>query len=141
MEKTKKVARILVYSFFLFSLFTALSASSAQAVSFPFYVPNPFTGNVTLESVIVTIINIAFLAAGLVAVIYLIIGGFRYVTSGGNAEAIEGAKATILNAIIGLIVIFISFLLVNYILRSLGISSIFNPQPTRTSGGGGGINV
>jgi len=73
-------------------------------------------------------INIAMMAAGMVAVIYLIIGGFRYVTSGGNAEAIEGAKATILNAIIGLIIIFISFLLVNYILTAMGINNALNPS-------------
>jgi hypothetical protein len=55
------------------------------------------------------------------------------VTSSGNAEAIEGAKATILNAIIGLIVIFISFLLVQYLLGALGTRSIFNPKPVNTN--------
>lgn len=115
-----------------FSILFALPVHAAE-----WSVTNPFTGwggNLTLQSVIAKLINIAFMAAGLVAVIYLIIGGFRYVTSSGNAEAIEGAKATILNAIIGLIVIFISFLLVNYILGALHIGGSY-----RVGQEGGGL--
>jgi hypothetical protein len=139
MEKFKKVARVALYAFGLIALFGAISASSAQAAVGGWTIPNPFSGRMDLQQVVSLLINVAFLAAGLVAVIYLIIGGFRYVTSSGNAEAIEGAKATILNAIIGLIVIFISFLLVNYILGAIGIRGGLFPQATTTSGGGVGI--
>lgn len=137
MEKKLKVARVLVYSFLLVALFAAVSTSHASAQTW--FIVNPFERDLNLPDVIARIINIAMLAAGLVAVIYLIIGGFRYVTSGGNAEAIEGAKATILNAIIGLIVIFISFLLVNYILSALGIKSIFSTGVNE--GGGSRTNI
>lgn len=133
MEKTKKVTRILVYAVFLLVLFTVISTSRAAAQNSTWYIINPFVGWDSLQDVIARLINIAMLAAGLVAVIYLIIGGFRYVTSGGNAEQIEAAKATILNAIIGLIVIFISFLLVNYILNALHIQNVFNPNPELSS--------
>jgi hypothetical protein len=140
MDKLKAVVRVAIYSLCLMALLGAISASSAHAAVAGWTIPNPFSfGNLTLQEVVSKLINIAFLAAGLVAVIYLIIGGFRYVTSSGNAEAIEGAKATILNAIIGLIVIFISFLLVNYILGAIGIRGGLFPQPTTTSGGGVGI--
>jgi len=127
--KSAKYLRIAFYSVFLISLLVVVLASPVMAQG-KWYVINPFVGwgEITLQAVIARIINIAMMAAGLVAVIFLIIGGFRYVTSGGNAEAIEGAKATILNAIIGLIVIFISFLLVNYILNALGIANVFNPS-------------
>ncbi|MCX6811223.1 MAG: pilin [Candidatus Berkelbacteria bacterium] len=132
MDKTKKVTRVAVYSFGLMALLGVLLASQAHAQGIGWSVPNPFDfQNLDLQTVIARLINVAFIAAGLVAVIYLIIGGFRYVTSSGNAEAIEGAKATILNAIIGLIVIFISFLLVNYILGAIGIHGfIYQPQQT-----------
>lgn len=126
MEKIKKVARISIYSFVLMALSMAISSSSARAAEWVIWSPFINWGT-NLQTVIANIINIAMMAAGLVAVIYLVIGGFRYVTSGGNAEQIEGAKATILNAIIGLIVIFISFLLVNYILRALGVGGVFMP--------------
>ena len=131
MEKAKKVGRVLIYSFFLVALFAAISSSGAKAATSEWQIWSPFTNwyEVSLQTVVANVINIAMMAAGLVAVIYLIIGGFKYVTSGGNAEAIEGAKGTILNAIIGLIVIFISFLLVNYILGALHIGGAFTPEP------------
>lgn len=133
MEKAKKTARVFGYLTFLTPVAAVISTSSAWALS-KWYVYSPFElgAGQSLQQVVANIINIAFMAAGLVAVIYLIIGGFKYVTSGGNAEAIEGAKATILNAIIGLIVIFISFLLVNYILGAMDIKTWFNPGTQNT---------
>jgi len=76
----------------------------------------------TLPQAVRGILNIAFAVAGIVAVVFLIIGGFRYVTAGGNVEAADQAKTTILNSIIGLVVIFIAFLLVNYLLAQFGFS-------------------
>lgn len=89
-----------------------------------FSVPNPIPDFSSIQAVVASLINIAFMAAGLVAVIYLIVGGYRYITSSGNQEAIEGAKATIFNAIIGLIIIFLSFLIVNYLLGALGVTEV-----------------
>lgn len=116
-----------------------LTAPTAHA-ALSWTVPNPFSFNVSgenaLQVVVANLINIAFMAAGIVAVIYLIIGGFRYVTSSGNAEQTEAAKMTIMNAIIGLIVIFISFLIVNYILGAVGVRNTFFTNPSSTGGGG-----
>jgi TRAP-type C4-dicarboxylate transport system permease small subunit len=88
-----------------------------------FSIHNPI-GFGSIQEVITTIIRIAFAAAGLIAGAYLIVGGYRYMTSSGNQEAAEGAKATIVNSIIGLIIIFASFLIVNYILQSLNIEQL-----------------
>ncbi len=49
---------------------------------------------------------------GLVAVAFLIYGGFRYITSAGNDETAESAKKTIQNAIIGLVVVILSYVIV-----------------------------
>jgi hypothetical protein len=115
-----------------------------------FSVPNPLRNITSIQGVIRALIDIAFGAAGLVAVIYLIVGGFRYITSSGNAEAIEGAKATIINAIVGLIVILVAFLLVNYILISLNVNPLYqlgtaSPSPGSfggsSAGNGNGLPV
>lgn len=114
-----------------------------------FSVPNPLRNITSIQGVIRALIDVAFGAAGLVAVIYLIVGGFRYITSSGNAEAIEGAKATIVNAIVGLIVILIAFLLINYILISLNVNPLYrlgtvSPSPGSFGGSsdeGGGLPV
>jgi|SRR3989344_4282958 len=65
------------------------------------------------------IINVLLGIAGLVAVIFLIVGGFRYITAGGNEETAEAAKKTILNAIIGIVVIILSFVIVSVISNAL----------------------
>jgi amino acid transporter len=69
------------------------------------------TGAGGISGIITTIITIALTLAGLIAILFLIIGGFRYVTAGGNEEQAEAAKKTILNAIIGIIVIILAFVI------------------------------
>ena len=66
-----------------------------------------------------TISNILIFLVGAIAVIYLIIGGLRYVTSGGDSKAVTAAKDTILYAIIGIVVAVISYALVNFVITSL----------------------
>lgn len=58
-------------------------------------------------------------AAGPIAVLMIAIGGLRYVTSHGDQNAMEGAKKTILWAVIGLIVIIFSFAIVVNVTRLL----------------------
>ena len=58
------------------------------------------------------IFNTILMVAGSVAILFLIIGGFRYITSRGNEEATEAAKKTMTAAIVGLIVVFMSFAMV-----------------------------
>jgi len=59
-----------------------------------------------------TIIDWVLLIAGSLAVLMLIYGGIRYILSTGDEKRLEGAKKTILYAIIGIIVITASYLLV-----------------------------
>jgi hypothetical protein len=72
-----------------------------------------------LTSFIMRIINIALIVAGLIAVLFLIIGGFRYITSAGNEEVAENAKKIIINAIIGIVIIILSFVIVRVISNAL----------------------
>ncbi len=66
-----------------------------------------------------TIANVLIFLVGAIAVIYLIIGGLRYVTSGGDSKAVTAAKDTILYAIIGIVVAVISYALVTFVISSL----------------------
>jgi hypothetical protein len=59
---------------------------------------------------------------GVISVIMLIIGGIRYIVSGGDQNAVTGAKNTILYAIIGIVVAFLAFAAVEFVTNSL------NPQ-------------
>ena len=55
----------------------------------------------------------------IVAVIMLIIGGIRYVVSGGDSKKVTDAKNTVLYAIIGLVISLLSFAIVNFVMASL----------------------
>jgi hypothetical protein len=70
--------------------------------------------------VFTTIVNILLYIIGAIAVIMLIIGGIRYVTSAGDSSAVTAAKNTILYAIIGIIVALLAYAVVNFVLVNIG---------------------
>lgn len=71
-------------------------------------------------SIFTTIVNILLFIIGALCVIMLIYGGIRYTTSGGNSTSVTAAKNTIMYAIIGLVIAFLAFAIVNWVLGSLG---------------------
>jgi hypothetical protein len=77
-----------------------------------------------------TITNVLLFILGAVSVIMIIIGGLRYVVSGGNATAVTAAKNTILYAIVGVIVALLAYAIINFVLTSF-----------TGTGGGAGTNV
>jgi ABC-type Na+ efflux pump permease subunit len=48
----------------------------------------------------------------------LIIGGLRYVVSGGDSSAVQNAKNTILYAIVGIVVAILAYAVVNFVISS-----------------------
>lgn len=62
-----------------------------------------------------TIINWALGIAFGIAVIFLIIGGFRYITAGGNEESVAKGKSSVINALIGIVIIVLSYVIVNVV--------------------------
>jgi hypothetical protein len=70
-------------------------------------------------SIFTTVVNILLFLIGAISVIMLIIGGIRYTLSGGAATEVQNAKNTILYAIIGIVVAFLAFAIVNWVLGSL----------------------
>lgn len=62
--------------------------------------------------------------AGIVLFVFLLVGGFKYITSGGDPKAIDAAQKTITYAIGGLIVILLSFLVLVLIGNITGVTSV-----------------
>jgi hypothetical protein len=65
-----------------------------------------------------TITNVLLFIIGAISVIMLIIGGIRYVVSGGDSSAVTSAKNTILYAVVGVIVAILAYALVNFVITS-----------------------
>jgi hypothetical protein len=75
-------------------------------------------GEGTLKTLAQKIINIFSIIVGIVAVIMVIYGGFRYITSGGDSSRVGNAKNTLIYAIIGLIIVALAQFLVHFVLTS-----------------------
>jgi hypothetical protein len=79
----------------------------------------------SVNGLIKTVINWLLGVAFGVAVLFLIIGGFWYITSAGNEETAEKGKGTAINAIIGIVIIVLSYVIVNVV-----SSLVSNPNST-----------
>ncbi len=73
--------------------------------------------------VITTLTNTLLFIVGALSVIMIIVGGLRYVVSGGNSTAVTAAKNTILYAIVGLIIAFLAFAAINFVLGTIAPGS------------------
>jgi len=77
--------------------------------------------------VINNVITAALVFSGMVALVLIIYSGTRYITSRGDPTKVEGAKKTLTYAILGLIVIFLSFFIVTLISKLTGVEQIAHP--------------
>jgi len=92
----------------------SLLASSAGAVDFN-QTKTKVSGQISTDTNIVTtaftVINWVLIATGAAAVLMLIIGGFRYITSAGNETQADAAKSTMTYAIMGLVFVLLAFVI------------------------------
>ena len=71
------------------------------------------------NSIFGRVTNILLFLVGAISVIMLIIGGIRYVISGGDQAQVTSAKNTILYAIVGIVVAFLAYAAVNFVTQAL----------------------
>lgn len=99
-------------------------------------------GGLTMQQVINTVIGTMLFIVGLLAVIMLIYGGIRYVTSHGDKAQVTAAKETIMYAVVGLVVAIAAFAVIHWITNdvfkggaSSGSSSSESSSSTDSKGG------
>ena len=81
------------------------------------------SGNCTqdnsLTNVVRNIINIFSIVVGIVAVIMIMVSGFKYITAGGDSGSITSAKQTLIYAVVGLVVVALSQFIVRFVLDQI----------------------
>jgi cytochrome bd-type quinol oxidase subunit 2 len=77
------------------------------------------SANAEINNIIKLVINIFSLIVGLVSVIMIIVGGLKYITSGGESSNISSAKNTIVYAIIGLVIVALAQFIVHFVLGKI----------------------
>lgn len=115
----KQLAKKLIYA----PLSLLLSISPAMAGSIiDKAIPCQGEGNCQLSHLIQVVINVAqwiWGISGSLALLMFIYGGFMFLISGGQSEKITKAKGIISNSLIGLVIIFTSYVIVGFVVQNL----------------------
>lgn len=80
-----------------------------KSLAFPNPGSLPLNPNLSLGLLVNKLLPYLFVLAGILLLLYLIFGGFQLMTSAGNPKAVESAKGKITNALVGFIIIFVSY--------------------------------
>lgn len=68
------------------------------------------------------VVNVLFVIAVIIALVFLIYGGIRWIISGGDKAALDSARNHIVAAIIGLIIVFLAYFVIQIVLGFFGLS-------------------
>jgi len=77
---------------------------------------NPLTGG---DGVLTKVSNVLALAGGIITVIMVLVGGFKYITSNGDSSATASAKNTIIYGLVGMIVIVLARGIVSFVITKI----------------------
>lgn len=80
----------------------------------------------SLTKLIRSVITILFIIATVASLFFLIFGGLKWITSGGDKGKIEESRNMIIAAAVGLIITFLSYFILNLILNLFGLPNINN---------------
>lgn len=81
-----------------------------------------------LEGIFANVLQAAIALAGVALFIMLLVGGIKYITSGGDSKAAASAQQTITWAIIGIVLLASAYLILRLIANFTGIDAILNFQ-------------
>lgn len=141
MLKITKIISIIIVALFSLSLLTNVPAFAANSdICNNSHVSDevkaaagcPGKSTAKLSDVIASILNGVIGFLGIVAVIFIIVGGINYTTSLGDPGKIQKAKNTILYACIGLIICALAFAIVNFAINIINNSGKENSEDDTT---------
>ncbi|GMR03306.1 MAG: hypothetical protein BMS9Abin21_139 [Thermodesulfovibrionia bacterium] len=90
-------------------------------------------GDVTFGSIVAALIVLVLVIAAIVFFFMLVIGGIRWITSGGDKTQTESARNSITAALVGLVIVFAAWAIINLINTFFGINILqlnIAPAPT-----------
>ena len=86
--------------------------------------PGTIPANTSVGSIITFLVAFIIIIATLAALLYIVIGALQWITSGGDKQRVADARNHIIAAVIGLIVIALSFVIINVIITALGLGTL-----------------
>lgn len=128
---TKKIMKKAVTLFLVLLVITSVFAFSLPAFaagsnvwsqtggSGDVFANNAGLGNADLVETITNLIKIIIGFLGLIAVVIVLIGGFKWMTAGGSEDKIGEAKKLIIAGVIGLVIILFSYAIAAFVLSTI----------------------
>lgn len=110
--------RFVRYTIFLFTCLLPLAVQAVGVVPLDSAPAGTVETSLTLGQGIYRIINNLLVIVAVVALIVMVLGGVRYIISQGDEDQVRQAKNTILYGAIGLLVIGLAAVAVNFVIRS-----------------------
>jgi hypothetical protein len=86
---------------------------------------SPTTGSLDPKQIVTLAVNWVLYFAGAVAIIYLLYGGILYITAGGDAEKATKGRTALINAVIGIAIIFFALAIIRLVTQG----SLFTSSP------------
>lgn len=80
-------------------------------------------GDQSLQTTVVRLINVALSLLGIIAVVIVLIGGFKWMTAGGNEEKVAEARKLIFAGIVGMAIILSAWAIAKFVLSNLGAAT------------------
>lgn len=75
----------------------------------------------SFNSIVGLVLSLLILTAIILSLLFLIWGGFDWITSGGDKQKLQSARHKVVFAIIGLVIVFLAFFVVNVVSNLFGI--------------------
>ncbi len=116
MSKAKKLAGIVALPLISLAVPAAVFAQNI--------VPTELTGNTDILQIVRAIIRFILLIAFVLAFIFLLIGGLRWITAGGDEKSVAGARGMITAALIGLVIVLLAFAIIKLVETFFGVTII-----------------
>lgn len=77
------------------------------------------TGDKSLTVIVVSLIRSFLGLLGIAAVVIIVIGGFQWMTAGGDSGKVDEAKARILQGVIGMAIVLSAFAIAQFVIGAL----------------------
>jgi len=71
------------------------------------------------RTIAASIINVALTLLGIIAVVIVLVGGFKWMTAGGNEENVESAQKILISGVIGLVIVLAAWGIASFVLSTL----------------------
>lgn len=112
----------LLQKVFVVTALAALGLLSASGAMADLTVPSAINGTSAANNANALLISVTSWILGIVgavAVLFIIYGGFRYITAQGNSQQMDAAKNILIKAIIGLVIVVVAYVIVNVVVTAI----------------------